>query len=232
MTQDHTHRRLVVGLALVVGLVAFGANRADASVPTNKGTVGAGYLSQPANGITSTSTTFVVPTVNCTNAPSYATIDIGLTIAPEFGSTGHSFSGMHVFCGSPTNPIYQGSLKVASSPVIGTDTHVQPGDRLDASFKRNGSYLVGRLKDERTGSVMQISENSTSPDVLVGAAAKTAIPNFGTVQMGKTMVNGVAIGSTSPLTHEVLQLNKDVQVSSTILNSTGKGFKVVWRAAT
>src|SRR3954451_15099308 len=210
-----------VTVAIAAVLILAFANPASATVPTVKSPLGAGYLTAPAGGITSASVSFVTPKgVTCIASGDFQAMVFGLITDPNSGSDLGDVGAFMVCSGAGPPSLYY-AANFIDGGISSALTGVEPGDRLTASAVSNGVALTLKIRDERTGmSVSKTRKQSNPTKLLVGAIGSTTVPTFTTESFSRAKVNGVELGSATPLTREFLKHGTDVQIGASALNST------------
>jgi len=178
--------------------------------------------------VSTATTTFTFPTVTCARDNDLELMLFGLFVGVGDGST-LSFATGLAQCDHQSQPMIEGYVVTPGGGPARVMSDVQPGDTMVASFANH----TAKLRNVRTGEVAS-SHYAKAPttNLLVGAlrgGASDTIPTFTPVPYKQTMLNGQPIGAASP-DRLVLKPASKVLVSTSLLNPTGKGFTLTWKA--
>jgi len=202
------------------------------SIPVEKSTVTAGYLSEMA-GIKTVSTTFEVPKItNCTSGH-----DAGM--GPIVILTGNDY-----FVGAGAEAECQGgqtSYLVAVNH-NGSESHLLT---IDATDEIKVSIVVGptgvsvSIDDlttkQKTSQVVprgKVTATELADDSLSEGKHQVAIPQFTDHQFSDVKVNGRSLADAPPLIEEELVSGKTVLIEAGPLDKAGDGFVMRFEHAT
>jgi hypothetical protein len=241
-SKPRTRRLRAFGAALGIGagsLMAFSALPASASTLTSF--LGAFWTSAPNIGgniyLTSASTTFVVPTVNCTGI----TRHLGENFGVEEGALGAFIGYLQALvtteCHSAT-PSYH--FRVAVGTIAFVEGGVSPGDTVVASWFYNSSVAQAIVHDLTSG-VTWDAVGGPPPTALSSPAdigefdyetpSNTSIPPapFGTETFTQSEVNGDYLGFGNNIAAWNLQLGKrGYNITTGPINSDQESFSVTF----
>ena len=195
-----------------------------------------GYAATGASGaFTSVSADWVQPAGNCSGgSDTYAAFWVGLD---GYSSSTVEQTGTEVDCVGRTAVYYAWTeLYPGASKVI--NATVKAGDQIDASVTYTGNYQY----DLYLHDITQDWTYSTSPQ-LRGALRSSAeviaeapcctnrggilpLANFGTVGFTNSMVNGVSLGSTTPV--EIKMADGSASATPSGLTNNGENFTVTY----
>jgi Peptidase A4 family len=195
-----------------------------------------GYAATGSNGaFTSVSADWVQPAGNCSGgSDTYAAFWVGLD---GYASSTVEQTGTEVDCVGRTaeyyawTELYPGASKVISDPV-------SPGDQFAASVTYIGSYeytlyLHDITKDWTYSTSPELrAATRSSAEVIAEAPCCTnrggilPLANFGTVGFTNSMVNGVSLGSTTPV--EIKMADGSASATPSGLTNSGENFTVTY----
>jgi hypothetical protein len=183
----------------------------------------------------SVSATWVEPTGHCTGSQTWSSFGVGLD---GYNSRTVEQTGSEVDCRGGTPRYYSWFEMFPAFPVNFSNT-VRPGDHFFGSVTHtSGNSYTLVLKDTTQGwshtehKTLASAKNS-SAEVIAEAPSSTGgvlpLTDFGTMHFAKAMVNGAAIGKTSP-TKIVMASSRPKDAVSALTG--GESFKVTWKHST
>jgi hypothetical protein len=189
---------------------------------------------------TSVSASWVQPTGHCSGENGdYSSFWVGLD---GYSSNSVEQDGTDTDCinGSPQ---YYGWYEMYPNPSFNFGSTISPGDTIKASVTYAGSSkytltLADTTKDWSTSTSKTLSgAPRSSAEVIVEAPCCTnsggvlPLADFGTVNFSSSLVNGAAIGNTSPT--EITMVNNSGTDKDTVSSlSGGESFSATWKRAT
>ena len=238
ITTRRSRRALATSSLAALAVAAAGTLAAGpASASTTRLTNGADYngayyYSAPSNGLASVSTTFKVPTINCSQGLQQGQAFGVYTLVPGQAWTDVAVADTYCY---GTTPTYKLVVEAGNNDFV--EPGVSPGDTVVASaFQTASGY------DQAT--VHDLTSNYTWSAGSYGAAATAAQIGsynldynfyldapFTTVTFTKTQVNGDYLGFQSPVAVDWTygQYNT-VIVKTGALASNSDTFKLTWKA--
>lgn len=223
----------VAALAVAAGTIAAGPASASTTRLTNGADYnGAYYYSAPSNGLASVSTTFKVPTINCSQGLQQGQAFGVYTLVP--GQAWTNVAVADTYC-SGTTPTYKLVVVAGNNQFV--EPGVAPGDTVVASAYQTASGYDQATVHDLTSNYTWIADSSGP----VATAAQIGSYNFDdnfyldapftTVTFTKTQVNGDYLGFESPVAVNWTygQFNT-VIVKTGALASNSDTFKLIWKA--
>jgi len=184
---------------------------------------------------TSVSASWVQPAGSCTSATRYSSFWVGLD---GFSSGTVEQTGTDTDCAGG-RPRYYGWYEMYPAGSVDYSNPVSAGDTINASVTYQGSNSFRLVLSDVTKGWTQTTTKSlagaarSSAEVIIEAPCCTAsggilpLANFGTAHISNSLVNGSAIGNTSP--QEIIMVNSSGQDKDTVSSlSSGKNFSATW----
>ncbi|MHB1582329.1 MAG: hypothetical protein ACYCU7_10615 [Acidimicrobiales bacterium] len=205
-----------------------------ASTTTVRSVNSAGYLSSPSGGIAAFGATVIVPTVTCA-AGETTSNDASVQVDATQSSGGFGIgSSVTLSCNNGTASYGAGLFVTGKGkPLAGP---VLPGDKLVTTVHlttvSGTTTATARIVDLTTKDAVNIKATTTGIlssygwDIFQGTQGQPVV-NFGTLLWRNAKVNGATLGSTSPQRFVLVSATGKtghVLVSTSLINSTGKGF--------
>lgn len=201
---------------------------------TTRSVNSAGYFSSPTGGITAFVGTVIVPTLTCATGETTfnnASVQVDATESSSAFGIGSFIS---LGCNNGT-PSYGASVfaSTKTKPLAGP---VLPGDKLVTTVHlatvSGTTTATARIVDLTTKDAVNIKATTTGIlssygwDIFQGTQGQPVV-DFGTLHWSNAKVNGATLGSTSPQRYVLVSATGKtghVLVSTSLINSTGKGF--------
>ena len=217
---------VTISIAVISGL-AVPASAAPSLRPTNNVNF-SGYYATPAIGLASVSTTFKVPTINCSS---------GITQGVAFGaiadinsSTAAARSQVRAQC-TGTTASYQLFVLANTSEFV--ENGVGPGDKVVASIFQTVTGISAEIHDLTSG-FYYVADGSANGATGAGAGAEqitTPTPEliapFATPTFTKAEVNGDYIGFDTPIRYD-MATGSNVIMKAGLLTDGGDQFAVAF----
>jgi hypothetical protein len=182
---------------------------------------------------TTVSATWVQPTGSCTSANRFSSFWVGLD---GFNSNSVEQTGTDTDC-SGGRPVYYGWFEMFPNPSFSFGSTVAAGDTMHASvsFSSPNRFTLTLQNVTRGWTATTTKTLSgaarSSAEVIIEAPSSSSgilpLANFGTVHLSNSLVNGSAIGNTSPT--EITMVNNSGQSKDTVSSlSGGTAFSATW----
>jgi hypothetical protein len=184
---------------------------------------------------TSVSAQWVQPTGTCTSATRYSSFWVGLD---GYSSSTVEQTGTDTDC-SGGSPQYYGWYETYPNPSFSFGNSISPGDTIMATVTyQSGSSFKYTLQDVTKGWIANTTQTESSAarssaEVIVEAPCCTnsggilPLANFGTVNFSGSLVNGAAIGNTSPT--GITMIDSSSRDKDTISSlSGGESWSATW----
>jgi hypothetical protein len=187
---------------------------------------------------TSVSATWTQPAGTCTSATRYSSFWVGLD---GYNSNSVEQTGADTDC-SGGRPQYYGWYEMYPSPSYSFGNTISAGDTMSASvvYQGSNSYKL-TLSDATKGWSVNTTKTlsgapRSSAEVIIEAPCCTSsggvlpLADFGTVNFSNSLVDGSAIGNSSPV--EITMVNNSNQDKDTVSSlSGGENFSATWQRA-
>jgi hypothetical protein len=229
-------RTAAASAAAVVGFTAisFGfGSTAMAGTPSEPDSFGAYYIVTPANGVVSASTTFTVPTLNCSSgAIAGQAYGIEADFSNSWSSGTVARSKVNALCNG-TVPQYQFDVFAGSTEFV--KNGVSAGDVVVASYYQTSAVVQATVHDITSGYTWVADGAPTgSTYVVIGATVfyNSTIETYthfapaSTSAFTQAEVNGDYIGYQSPMEWRYRASGISVTASAGTLRSNGDNFKL------
>jgi hypothetical protein len=189
------------------------------------------YLSGSAGAFSSVSADWTAPTATCVAGSQFASFWVGLD-----GLTSSSVEqvGTEADC-SGGKPTYFGWYDLFPAVPVNFSNKVSPGDAMTASVTFSGTRTFTLvLQDATAGWTQTITQNaaglqrSSAEVVISGPGAGSKLTNFGKLSYSDCMVNGVSMGTQSPVKVVMTDGSGNVMVTTSAMTAAGK-FTNVWQ---
>lgn len=193
-----------------------------------------GYAAH-ASTYTTVSATWVQSTGSCTSANRFSSFWVGLD---GYNSNSVEQTGTDTDCSSG-HPVYYGWYEMFPNPSFSFGSTVAAGDTMHASvsFASSNQFTL-TLQDVTRGWTSRTTKTlsgapRSSAEVIIEAPCCTSsggvlpLADFGTVHLSNALVNGSAIGNTSP--DKITMVNSSGQDKDTVSSlSGGTAFSATW----
>jgi hypothetical protein len=186
----------------------------------------AGWAADTPHGLASVSTTFRIPTLNCSTD-----IDDPLYLG-VFTNTGSSYSTIRLLCDG-TNPTY--TYWLATPAGLIQEPGAAAGDVVVVSMFQTASWTEAEIHDVTNGQywVADTAAGGTGIDPGIGVNepyATAPLPPITPATFSAVEVNGDNLGFESPAQYELVR--SETLFTSSGLSSTGSKFTVTFKHST
>ncbi len=233
-------RTAVASAAAVMALTAtlFGAGPAMAGTLSESSSFGAYYIVTPANGVVSASTTFTVPTLNCSSGViAGQAYGIEADFSNSWSGGTVAWSNVNALCNG-TVPQYQFDVLAGSTEFV--ENGVSAGDVVVASYYQTSTVVQATIHDITSGYTWVADGTPTASTYAVIGAAVFWNSTLGTYThfapaspsaFSQAEVNGDYIGYQSPVEWRYHVSGYSVTAGAGTLRSDGDSFKLSTKGA-
>jgi hypothetical protein len=213
--------------AQLSGVTAGG--RLNAVATTN---YGAGYFSYPgaANGVSTVSTSFKMPTFHCHSTTDNEWLLPGIWVYDSSSALTEQVD-VNFNCNSGT--LFQGAVICVTGASCNVSLPVAPRDTIRASLAYTSTATIGTIKDVTSGQSVQVVGSPVTNDytVFIGDEGPSLfgvskVPTFTTLKFSRNQVNSQDLSDWGPARYN-LKTGTVVQITTGAISST-QAFVTTW----